>query len=282
MVSSARLEIERSSCRSPRRGASSSANPPSAGPSLSISSSCSWPSWRRRWPRTRQRPSSQHRRRALEARARPAAQAGPPAAAGASAARAHRLSRTCSLPSAAAPVRKLGEDITETLECVPRQWKVVEHVREKFALPALRGDHPAAGAIASDRARARRAEPARPCAVRQVRPAPAAQPAERDLCPRRHRARCLDAGRLGGRCGRDPDAAGAGDPHPCLRRRAHPRRRHHRAGAGQGADEDRALWTYVRDDRPFGGPDPPAAVFFYSPDRGGEHPEQHLAGFKPG
>ena len=39
------------------------------------------------------------------------------------------------------------------------------------------------------------------------------------------------------------------------------------------------LWTYVRDDRPFGGHDPPAAVFFYSPDRGGEHPEQHLAGY---
>jgi len=35
----------------------------------------------------------------------------------------------------------------------------------------------------------------------------------------------------------------------------------------------------VRDDRPFAGPDPPAAVFFYSPDRGGEHPEQHLAGY---
>ena len=25
--------------------------------------------------------------------------------------------------------------------------------------------------------------------------------------------------------------------------------------------------------------DPPAAVFFYSPDRGGQHPEQHLAGY---
>jgi transposase len=37
------------------------------------------------------------------------------------------------------------------------------------------------------------------------------------------------------------------------------------------------LWTYVRDDRPFAGRDPPAAVFFYSRDRGGEHPEQHLA-----
>ena len=39
------------------------------------------------------------------------------------------------------------------------------------------------------------------------------------------------------------------------------------------------LWTYVRDDRPFGGPSPPAAVFFYSPDRGGEHPLGHLAGW---
>jgi hypothetical protein len=36
------------------------------------------------------------------------------------------------------------------------------------------------------------------------------------------------------------------------------------------------LWTYVRDDRPFGGRDPPATIFFYSADRGGEHPEQHL------
>ena len=39
------------------------------------------------------------------------------------------------------------------------------------------------------------------------------------------------------------------------------------------------LWTYVRDDAPFGGRDPPAAVFFYSPDRSGSHPERHLAGF---
>jgi len=39
------------------------------------------------------------------------------------------------------------------------------------------------------------------------------------------------------------------------------------------------LWTYVRDDRPFGGADPPAAVFFYSRDRTAEHPERHLASF---
>jgi hypothetical protein len=36
------------------------------------------------------------------------------------------------------------------------------------------------------------------------------------------------------------------------------------------------LWTYVRDDRPFGGPAPPAALFRYSPDRRGERPEAHL------
>jgi transposase len=39
------------------------------------------------------------------------------------------------------------------------------------------------------------------------------------------------------------------------------------------------LWTYVRDDRPFAGPDPPAAMFYYSRDRGGEHPARHLAGY---
>jgi transposase len=37
------------------------------------------------------------------------------------------------------------------------------------------------------------------------------------------------------------------------------------------------LWTYVRDDRPFGGTAPPAAIFYFSRDRRGEHPK-HLAG----
>jgi transposase len=39
------------------------------------------------------------------------------------------------------------------------------------------------------------------------------------------------------------------------------------------------LWTYVRDDRPFAGPDPPTAVFYYSRNRNGEHPARHLAGY---
>jgi hypothetical protein len=40
------------------------------------------------------------------------------------------------------------------------------------------------------------------------------------------------------------------------------------------------LWTYVRDDRPFGGAAPPAAIYYYSPDRSGAHPERHLAGYR--
>jgi len=39
----------------------------------------------------------------------------------------------CTCPKCGGPVRKLGEDVTATLECVPRRWKVVEHVREKVS-----------------------------------------------------------------------------------------------------------------------------------------------------
>ena len=49
---------------------------------------------------------------------------------------------------------------------------------------------------------------------------------------------------------------------------------------GRGRTKTGRLWAYTRDDRPWGGPDPPAAVYFYSPDRKGEHPAAHLKGFK--
>ena len=47
----------------------------------------------------------------------------------------------------------------------------------------------------------------------------------------------------------------------------------------KGKTDTGRLWTYVRDDRPFAGPDPPAAVFYYSRNRNGEHPARHLAGY---
>ncbi len=38
---------------------------------------------------------------------------------------------TC--PCCGGALHKIGEDVTETLELIPRQWKVIQHVREKFS-----------------------------------------------------------------------------------------------------------------------------------------------------
>src|SRR3984885_7616909 len=49
---------------------------------------------------------------------------------------------------------------------------------------------------------------------------------------------------------------------------------------GLGRTRTARLWTYVRDDRPFAGTDPPAVLYRYSPDRKGEHPRAHLRDFR--
>jgi hypothetical protein len=49
---------------------------------------------------------------------------------------------------------------------------------------------------------------------------------------------------------------------------------------GRGRTKTGRLWVYTRDDRPWDGPDPPAAVYFYSPDRRAERPAAHLGGFR--
>jgi transposase len=47
----------------------------------------------------------------------------------------------------------------------------------------------------------------------------------------------------------------------------------------KGKTDTGRIWTYVRDDRPFGGHGPPAALFYASRDRRGEHPARHLQNF---
>ena len=49
---------------------------------------------------------------------------------------------------------------------------------------------------------------------------------------------------------------------------------------GRGRTKTGRLWCYTRDDRPFAGQAPPAVLYRYSPDRKGEHPRAHLAGFR--
>src|SRR6202048_4594090 len=45
----------------------------------------------------------------------------------------------------------------------------------------------------------------------------------------------------------------------------------------KGKTDAGRIWVYVRDEKPFGGPAPPGAVFYYSRDRAGKHPQAHLA-----
>jgi transposase len=47
----------------------------------------------------------------------------------------------------------------------------------------------------------------------------------------------------------------------------------------EGKTDIARCWIYLRDDEPFGGTGPPAAIFHYSRDRKGEHPQAHLAGY---
>ncbi len=49
---------------------------------------------------------------------------------------------------------------------------------------------------------------------------------------------------------------------------------------GRGRTKTGRLWAYVRDQRSWGGPEPPAALYIYAPDRRAERPEAHLARFK--
>lgn len=48
----------------------------------------------------------------------------------------------------------------------------------------------------------------------------------------------------------------------------------------KGGTRTARLWSYVRDDRPFAGGAPPAALFFFSTDREKTHPNRHLGGWQ--
>ena len=174
---------------------------------------------------------------------------------------------------------RLGEDITETLEVVPRSWKVIQHVREKvscrdceticqapapfhvvprgWAGPSLLamilfekyGQHQPLNRQAERYARegvdlslSTLADQVGHCAVAL---APLVQ---------RLKACVMNAERLHGDDTTVPVLA-------------------------KGKTDVGRSWVYVRDDRPFGGTGPPAALFYYSRDRAGSHAREHLEGW---
>ena len=174
---------------------------------------------------------------------------------------------------------KLGEDVTETLEVVPRSWKVIQHVREKFtcrdcekisqapapfhviprawAGPSLLamilfekfGQHQPLNRQAEryalegvELSLSTLADQVGNCAV--------------VLAPlyQRIKAHVMAATRIHGDDTTIPVLA-------------------------KGKTDIARCWVYVRDDRPFGGTAAPAALFYYSRNRAGVHAEEHLEGW---
>ncbi len=187
-------------------------------------------------------------------------------------------------------LRKLGETITETLEVIPRQWKVIQHVREKMTCrdcetisepPAPFHVIPRGWAGPSllamllfekfgqhqplNRQAERYAREGVPLALSTLADQVGAGCAALDPLLRRVEAHVLAAERLHSDDTTVPVLA-------------------------KGKTHTGRCWVYVRDDRPFGGgadadghpkrqqgSAPPAAMFYYSRDRGGTHVEAHLA-----
>ena len=182
-------------------------------------------------------------------------------------------------PCCGGMLRKLGEDVTETLEIVPRQWKVIQHVREKFSCRTCEAiTQPPAPSHPIARGRAG------PVLLAQVLFAKYALhlPLNRQSAAYAREGIDLDVSTLA-----DWVGAAAATLMPLveeIRTHVFAAERIHADDTtvpvlAKGKTRTGRLWTYVRDDKPFGGRDPPAAVFFYSRDRTGEHPERHLASY---
>jgi transposase len=175
---------------------------------------------------------------------------------------------------------KLGEDVTETLEVIPRSWKVIQTVREKFTC--------------------------RECETITQPPAPFHVTPRGFIGPNLLAMVLFEKfgqhqplNRQSERYGREgielsvstlADQMGAATValaplHALIRAHVLAAERLHADDTtvpilARGKTDTGRIWTYVRDDRPFGGSDPPAALYFASRDRRLEHPNDHLADWR--
>ena len=174
---------------------------------------------------------------------------------------------------------KLGEDVTETLEVVPRQWKVVQTVREKFSC--------------------RNCETiTQPPAPFHVTPRGFAGPSLLAMILFEKFGQHQPLNRQSERYAREgidlsvstlADQVGACTTilqplHALIEAHVLAAERLHGDDTtvpilAKGKTITGHIWTYVRDDRPFGGCAPPAALYYASRDRRHEHPARHLQGF---
>jgi transposase len=189
-----------------------------------------------------------------------------------------------SCPDCGGQLRQFGEDVSEQLEYIPDSFKVIRHVRPKFACKG--------------------------CERVVEAPAPS-RPIERGLAGPGLLAHVLVSkfadhlplyrqseiyARQGVEIERSTLAGWVGGASELLTPLVDAIQKHVLAGAklhaddtpmpvlapGSGKTKTGRLWTYVRDDRPAGEVIGPAVWFAYSQDRKGEHPRQHLKNFKGG
>jgi len=191
-------------------------------------------------------------------------------------------SAPCTCPVCGGALRRIGEDVTETLDYVPGRFKVIRHVRAK---PSCRACDIVVAAAAPDHAIARGRASAGLLAHIVVSKYDDHLPLYRQAEIFAREGVNLETSTLSGWVGATAaalqplidvlaaevmvsDTLHVDDtPVPVL-------------APGTGKTKTGRLWTYVRDERPFAGCRPPAALFFYSPDRKGEHPRTHLKEFR--
>jgi transposase len=188
----------------------------------------------------------------------------------------------CACPKCGGALRPLGEDVTEVLDYVPACFRVIRHVRPKLSCRSC--ESIAQSPVPSLPIQRGIATPALLAHVLVAKYA--------DHCPLYRQAEIyaragveLDRSTLADWVGQSArlvrplvDALGA---HVMAAERVHADDTTVPVlDPGRGTTKTGRLWCYVRDDRPFGGTAPPAVLYRYSPDRKGEHPRTHLAGFR--
>lgn len=190
--------------------------------------------------------------------------------------------QSCGCAECGGRLREIGRDISEQLEYVPGHFKVLRHIRPKLACVSCQRVFQAAA-------------PSRPIARGLPGPALMAHVMVAKYCDHqplyrqsgiyaRERVE-LDRSTLAGWVDKGDELI---DPLvEAVRRYVLANDKIHGddtpvkvLAPGTGKTRTGRLWVYVRDDRPAGDASPRAAWFAYSPDRGGEHPQAHLRGFK--
>jgi transposase len=189
------------------------------------------------------------------------------------------LPSPASCPCCGGKLAKLGESITETLESIPRRYKVIQTVREKFSCRSCETiTQPPAPFHPIARGRAGPDLLATIVHGKFGEHQPLNRQSERFALEGIDLSVSTLADWVGACTSALSPLVALIAAHVLAAERIH--------GddttvpvLARGKTITGRVWVYVRDDLPFGGRAPPGAIFYYSPDRGGKHPCSHLKNY---